>query len=123
MSKKRILIIDDEPDLVEVLRDGLEAQGYIVTTAGDGEAGLAAARTDSPNAILLDIAMPKIDGYEVCRLLKADPVLGKIPIIMISAKAQAEDIRQGKAAGADEYLPKPLQMRGLLKTLAAFATA
>ena len=109
----RILIVDDNPTNVKVLQTRLGAEGYEVVTAGDGEEGLAAARRDKPDLILLDVMMPKLDGFEVCRRLRADSSFPFTPIIMVTAMADSKDVVAGLEAGGDEYLTKPVDHAAL----------
>jgi len=109
-----ILIVDDNPDSTEVLKARLATQSYEILTAADGEAGLAMARDRQPDLILLDIMMPKIDGIEVCRRIRADTSLPFMPIIMITAKAESKDVVAGLEAGGDEYLAKPVDQASLV---------
>lgn len=109
-----ILIVDDNPANVEILKMRLEANNYDVITAADGEAGLAMAREKLPDLILLDIMMPLIDGLEVCRRLKADSSLPFMPIIMVTARADSKDVVAGLDAGGDEYLTKPVDHASLV---------
>ena len=109
-----ILIVDDNPANVDILQMRLLANNYEIITATDGETGLAAAKEKLPDLILLDIMMPKIDGLEVCRLLKNDPGLPFMPIIMVTAKADTKDIIAGLEAGSDEYLTKPVDQGALV---------
>ena len=110
----RLLVADDNPLNVDILRTRLTAQGYEVLTAGDGEAALAVARAEQPDLLLLDIMMPGLDGLEVCRRLKTDPTLPFMPVILVTAKADSRDIVAGLDAGADEYLPKPVDQAALV---------
>lgn len=110
----RILVADDHPLNRDILRARLVAQGYEVVTAVDGEEALAVAREQQPDLILLDIMMPKVDGIAVCRQLKADPGLPFIPIIMVTAKVESQDVVAGLDAGGDEYLTKPVDPAALL---------
>lgn len=110
----RILIVDDQPVNVDILQTRLAIHGYEIRTACDGEEALARARTEQPDVILLDIMMPKIDGIEVCRRLKADTSLPFMPIIMVTAKADSKDVVAGLEAGADEYLTKPVDQAALV---------
>jgi adenylate cyclase len=100
----RILVVDDTPANVHILQLRLTAQGYDVVTAVDGEAALTTARESQPDLILLDVMMPKVDGLEVCRRLRADPSFPFTPIIMVTAKADPKDVVAGLEAGGDEYL-------------------
>jgi len=102
-----ILAVDDTPENLEILRMRLEANGYVVETAADGEEGLAKARGLLPDLILLDIMMPKLDGISVVRILKADDTLRSIPVILVTAKADTQDVVEGLDAGGDDYLAKP----------------
>ncbi len=113
-DKKRILVVDDEVQMVEMLKLRLEANNYDVISAFDGESGLDAAKKKKPDLIILDLMLPKMDGYKVCGLLKKDPSYAEIPIIIFTAKAQAKDINLGKEAGAEAYLTKPYEPEILL---------
>lgn len=110
----RILAVDDTPENLEILRMRLEANGYEVATAADGEEGLAKARELTPDLILLDIMMPKLDGISVVRVLKHDQSLRSIPVILVTAKADTRDVVEGLDAGGDDYLTKPFEHRALL---------
>jgi DNA-binding response OmpR family regulator len=116
-ENKRIMIVDDERDLVETLTYRLEASGYTVLTAHDGEEGLEKAREEKPDLILLDVMMPKMDGYHVCRLLKFDEELKDIPIIMLTARGQEQDRKTGTDSGANDYVTKPFESSDLLKKI------
>ena len=109
----RILIVDDNPTNVKVLATRLGAEGYEIVTAADGEEGLAAARAQTPDLILLDVMMPKLDGFEVCRRLRADASYPFTPIIMVTAMADSRDVVAGLEAGGDEYLTKPVDHAAL----------
>jgi len=109
----RILIVDDNPTNVKVLATRLAAEGYEIVTASDGEEGLAAARRETPDLILLDVMMPKLDGFEVCRRLRADASFPFTPIIMVTAMADTRDVVAGLEAGGDEYLTKPVDHAAL----------
>ena len=115
MSPKKILIVDDEPDLVETVRFSLEMEGYQVLAAHNGEDGLNQARKDRPDLIILDLMLPKLDGYKVCRLLKFDERHKHIPILMLTAKAQEKDKLLGKETGADDYMTKPFDIDQLME--------
>ena len=114
MDKKRILIVDDEEDLRKMLKFRLESVGYDVTEAGDGNDGLDKARSTKPDLMILDLMLPKIDGYKVCRMLKFDEKHKHIPIIMFTARAQKKDEDMGKEMGADAYITKPFEPEVLL---------
>ena len=109
----RILIVDDNATNVKVLQTRLAVEGYEIITAADGEEGLAAARQHTPDLILLDVMMPKLDGFEVCRQLRADTAFPFTPIIMVTAMADSKDIIAGLEAGGDEYLTKPVDHAAL----------
>ena len=104
----RILVVDDVADNVEILRMRLDSLGYEVVVAEDGEQALAVVPEALPDLILLDIMMPKIDGLEVVRRLKADAALPFIPVILVTARADAKDVVAGLEAGGDDYLTKPI---------------
>jgi class 3 adenylate cyclase len=110
----QILIADDNPENLDIFRTRLAVHGYEILTATDGEEALAIAREKQPDLILLDVMMPKMDGIEVCRRLKADPSFPFVPIIMITAKTDSQDVVSGLEAGADEYLPKPVDQAALV---------
>ena len=110
----RILIVDDTPANVHILQARLAAHGYDIVTASDGEEALAAVPAAQPDLILLDVMMPKLDGFEVCRRLRADASIPFIPIIMVTAKADPKDIVAGLEAGGDEYLTKPVDQPALV---------
>ncbi len=115
MTNKTILIADDEADIVETLAFMLEAQEFNVITANDGEAALLKAKEERPDLILLDVMMPKINGYKVCRLLKFDKQYGDIPILMLTARSQDEDRAIGEETGADEYITKPFDIEEVVE--------
>ncbi len=108
-----ILVVDDVPDNVEILQMRLEAQGYRIATAADGEAAVAAIRAQRPDLVLLDIMMPKLDGIGVLKAVKSDPELPFIPIILVTAKAEAKELVAALEAGGDDYLTKPVDHTSL----------
>ena len=115
MAGKRVLVVDDDRVIQQLLEVNLELEGYQVAgTASDGREAIKMAEELKPDLILLDIMMPKMDGLEVCRHLKSDPKLAKIPIVLLSARAQDMDIREGLDIGADAYLTKPFDPVELL---------
>lgn len=116
-DRKEILIIDDEKDMVEMLKVRLEDAGYGVAMAFDGQAGLNKARNQKPDLIILDVMMPKLDGYHVSRILKFDEEFKGIPIIMLTGRGQEQDRATGKYVRADEYLVKPFENRELLEKI------
>ncbi len=111
---KKILVIDDLPENVFMLQDRLEHEGYEVITAYDGFAGIDKAKTQLPDLILLDVMMPEITGFEVCKILVNDPITKDIPIILVTAKSGAEDTKEGLEAGAFDYIKKPFNRIELL---------
>jgi len=113
-TKPRILIVDDEPDLLTVLRFGLEAAGFEVLQASDGEQGLALARQAVPDLMILDLMLPRMDGYKVCRALKFDERYKHIPIFILSARSGETDRRLATDLGADEVHTKPYDMKALI---------
>ena len=115
MANKTILIADDEADIVDTLAFMLEAQDFNVITANDGEAALLKAKEQRPDLILLDVMMPKINGYKVCRLLKFDKLYNNIPILMLTARSQDEDRAIGEETGADEYITKPFDIEEVVE--------
>ncbi len=106
---KRILVVDDEEDIVKLVKTYLEYHHYEVITAGDGQEGFEKVKTGKPDLIVLDLMLPKINGYKVCGLLKKDTRYAKIPVVMFTAKAQEEDIKLGQEVGADAYITKPYE--------------
>ncbi len=112
---KNILIVDDEQDIVESLKFVLETAGFNCYTAFDGEEGLRLAKEIIPDLIILDVMMPKINGYKISRLLKYDSKYKNIPILMITARSQEEDKLIGEETGADEYITKPFDLDDVLK--------
>ena len=119
MQAQRILIVDDNETNRDILEARLTAHGYEVLHAGDGEEALAAAKQHRPDLILLDVMMPKLDGFEVCRRLKSDPAMSFVPIILVTAKAESNDVVEGLDAGADEYLTKPIDQKALVARVKA----
>ena len=117
---KRILVVDDQEDLRGVLRDLLIGSGYTVIEAADGEAGVAKAKSDRPDLILMDIQMPVIDGYEATRRIKVDPNLKPIPIVAVSSFAMKGDEEKARAAGCDHYVTKPYSPMQLLRLIRGF---
>jgi class 3 adenylate cyclase len=110
----RILVVDDNETNRDILITRLEKHGYQLLQAADGEEALASAAQHSPDLILLDVEMPKLDGFEVCRRLKNDPAMPFIPIILVTARAASQDVVAGLDAGADEYLTKPIDQAALV---------
>ena len=116
-DKKTVLIVDDEHDIVETLQFILETEGINCIVAYDGEDALNKAKTEKPDLIILDVMLPKINGYKVCRLLKFDAKYKNIPILMVTARSQEEDKAIGEETGADEYITKPFNIVELAETV------
>ncbi len=114
MARGRIIVIEDEPDILEVIRYNLVREGFKVDAVRDGEAGLAAVRAAAPDLVLLDLMLPGLDGLEICRRLKEDPLTRPMPIVMVTAKDAEADIVLGLGVGADDYVTKPFSPRELL---------
>ena len=112
--RARVLVVDDEADLVRILQFGLEAIGYQVETASDGQEALKKARETKPDIILLDLMLPKLDGYKVCRLLKFDERYKNIPIIILSARTQEGDQLLAMEMGANRFITKPYDFAEVL---------
>jgi two-component system, OmpR family, phosphate regulon response regulator PhoB len=108
-----VVVVDDDPDIRALVSTRLSKAGYVVTVESDGEAGLAAARALQPDLVVLDWMMPGLSGIEVCRMLRDDPRTADTAVLLLTARAQEEDIERGFAAGADDYLVKPFSVREL----------
>ena len=117
---KKILLVDDEESLVMLLTERLKFNGYDVITAADGQEGLDKAKKEKPDLILLDVMMQKMNGYQVSRLLKFDQRFKHIPIIMLTARTQAIDMKTGKETGADAYITKPFESENLIAEIKKF---
>jgi DNA-binding response OmpR family regulator len=118
MTSQAILIIEDDPALLRGLKDNFESQGYRVRTANDGRKGLDALLKEPPDLLLLDLMLPKVNGYEICQTARSRHL--DIPIIMLTAKGQEDDIIRGLELGADDYVTKPFSIRELLARVKAF---
>ncbi len=114
MAGENILIVEDEEDIAELLEYILSRQGYAAEPVGTGEKGLQVSRETMPDLMILDLMLPRLSGLEVCRQLKADPETAQIPVIMLTAKGEEEDIIAGFEAGADDYVTKPFRPKVLL---------
>ncbi|HXC49480.1 MAG TPA: response regulator transcription factor [Candidatus Limnocylindrales bacterium] len=119
MSRETILVVEDEDDIAELIRYNLEKQHYVVTTVASGEKGLEAARRKPPDLVLLDLMLPGMDGLEVCRSLKSDPLTKDIPIVMVTARGEESDIVAGLELGAEDYVTKPFGIKILLARVRA----
>ena len=118
MAGEHVLIIEDDTTLLRGLKDNFESRGYRVNTASDGEAGLEASLQTDPDLIILDIMLPKMNGYEICRAVREQAI--ETPIIMLTAKGQEDDIIRGLDVGADDYVTKPFSIKELLARANAF---
>src|ERR1700722_12214407 len=112
--KPRILVVDDEPEAVELVEFNLKQSGYTVTTASDGAEALKKARSQTPDLIVLDVMLPEMDGFEICKTLRLEAAPASTPILMLTAKAAEIDRVLGLELGADDYLTKPFSPRELL---------
>lgn len=119
MPKEKILIVDDEQDLVKLIRYHLEKDGYKVLSASNGEDALFMARRERPELMVLDLMLPGIDGLEVCKKLKTTPELTTIAIVMLTAKGEESDITVGLRLGADDYMTKPFSPKELIARIQA----
>jgi two-component system alkaline phosphatase synthesis response regulator PhoP len=117
MSKGKILVVDDEIYIVHILDFSLGMEGYEVVTALDGEQALEKMKAEQPDLIVLDIMMPKLDGYEVCKTIKGNPDTAHIPVILLSAKGRNVDQKMGFDVGADDYITKPFSPRKLVERI------
>ncbi len=119
MTKEKILVVDDEADILELIRHNLAREGYQVMCAVSGESALKKARTEQPDLIVLDLMLPGIDGLEVARKLKGDNSTRSIPIIMLTAKGEEADVVSGLELGADDYVTKPFSLKVLIARIRA----
>ncbi|WP_235451366.1 response regulator transcription factor [Yonghaparkia sp. Root332] len=119
----RILIVEDEPDVLLLLENRVRGAGHDVQSASDGERGLELALSESPDLIILDWMMPKLDGIEVLERLRADEVGGRIKVLMLTARSQQNDVDRAFAAGANDYIVKPFSSRELVERIAILLEA
>jgi len=120
MSRGKVLVVDDEEYIQHILNFSFGAEGYEVITAADGEEAVKIARSEKPDIIVLDIMMPKMDGYEACKQIKADPQTQDIPVILLTAKGREVDRKLGAEAGADDYVVKPFSPGRLIERVEGF---
>src|SRR6267143_4761208 len=113
----KILVADDSPHIREILKLSLETDGFTVVLAEDGEQALARVAQEKPDLVIMDIMMPKVNGFQVCRRLKSNPATHDVPVIMLTAKSGDQDVFWGKDCGADDYMTKPFSTRELGKTI------
>jgi DNA-binding response OmpR family regulator len=118
VARAKVLVIDDEEYIQHILNFSFAAEGYEVLTASDGEEGVSKARDEKPDVIVMDIMMPKMDGYEACKKLKSDPETKDIPVILLTAKGREADRKLGSEAGADDYVVKPFSPGRLIERVA-----
>ena len=114
MAKGKILVVDDEVNITQILEFSIGAEGYEVISAANGEEAIDKARREQPDLIILDVMMPKIDGYEACRILKANPLTKGIPVVLLTAKGRDIDKRLGYEVGATDYIIKPFSPNKLV---------
>jgi DNA-binding response OmpR family regulator len=114
-----VLVVDDDPVILKLLEVNFEMEGFTVLTAGDGVEALEVARANQPAVIVSDVMMPRMDGIDLVRALRADAVTKTIPVLLLSAKAQSADIKTGMEAGADDYLTKPFEPLELVDRVVA----
>ena len=119
MGKLTVLVIDDDPVILELLRVNFEIEGFDVICATDGEDGLRRAQADRPDVVISDIMMPRRDGLQLLTELKADPATENLPVILLSAKAQKSEVQHGIDMGADDYITKPFDPLELIDRLNA----
>ncbi len=119
MWRGKVLVVDDEEYIQHILNFSFSAEGYQVITANDGEEAIEKAKSENPDVIVLDIMMPKMDGYEACRRLKSDPKTKSIPVILLTAKGREVDRKLGNEAGADDYMVKPFSPGRLIERVEA----
>ncbi len=122
MGKLTVLVIDDDPVILELLRVNFEIEGFDVICARDGEEGLKRAQADHPDVVISDIMMPRRDGLQLLTDLKGDPLTEDLPVILLSAKAQRSEVQQGLDLGADDYITKPFDPLELIDRLNAVVT-
>jgi len=122
MGRLTVLVIDDDPVILELLRVNFEIEGFDVICAADGEEGLKRAQADQPDVVISDIMMPRRDGLQLLTDLKGDPLTENLPVILLSAKAQRSEVQQGLDMGADDYITKPFDPLELIDRLNAVVT-
>jgi DNA-binding response OmpR family regulator len=120
VSKKKILVVEDEESLLKLESILLTSKGYEVRGVSNGQAALEAIAEELPDLILLDIMLPEMDGFEVCRRLKSDPATKELPVIMLTAKKSREDMARGEKVGADWYITKPFKSAMVIETIQRF---
>jgi DNA-binding response OmpR family regulator len=116
-DKRKILVVDDDEMTTELAKTFLEKHDFVVVIAKDGDEAIQLAHAEVPNLILLDVMLPTMDGFEVCKLLRSHDLFKKTPILMFTARGFSSDVEQGQAAGADEYIVKPFSGKALVATI------
>lgn len=111
---KKILVVDDEPDVTDLLAYALKSKGFLVETVNNPNASFGLARTFLPDLVILDVMMPELNGIQICRMLRADPALKRVPVVFLTAKAEENDRIQGLESGADDYICKPFSTKELI---------
>jgi two-component system phosphate regulon response regulator PhoB len=114
LKPKKILIVDDESDVTDLVAYHLKAKGFVVEALNDPNGSIGAARSFLPDLVILDVMMPDLNGIQICRMLRADPKLKRVPVIFLTAKAEENDRIQGLEIGADDYIPKPFSIKELI---------
>jgi DNA-binding response OmpR family regulator len=117
MRKGKVLVVDDEVNITQILEFSIGSEGYEVLSASNGEEAVEKARREQPDLIILDIMMPRIDGYETCRILKANPLTKNIPVVLLTAKGRDIDKRLGYEVGATDYIIKPFSPSKLIERI------
>jgi twitching motility two-component system response regulator PilG len=117
MKKNRILVVEDEESLLKLESILFTSKGYAVTGARDGKSALAAIALERPDLVVLDIMLPDLDGFEICRAIKENPETSSLPVIMLTAKKSSKDLERGRLAGADAYITKPFKSVKVLEII------
>lgn len=117
MRKGKVLVVDDEVNITQILEFSIGSEGYEVLSASNGEEAVEKARREQPDLIILDIMMPRLDGYETCRILKANPLTKNIPVVLLTAKGRDIDKRLGYEVGATDYIIKPFSPNKLIERI------
>jgi len=114
MAAPTVLVVEDDPTILTLLEVNFEMEGFVVLTAEDGEAGFAVAKEAKPDVIVSDVMMPKMSGLELVQALRGHSATKRIPVVLLSAKAQGTDVRNGLESGADDYVTKPFEPLDLI---------
>ncbi len=119
MNEKKVIVVEDEPDICEVIVYNLKREGFRVLSSGNGREGLSLIRKEAPDLVILDLMLPDLDGLELCRKLKSDTLTANIPVMIVTAKSEESDVVLGLGLGADDYLTKPFSPKELLARVKA----